>query len=236
MTLQDLMDQLNTGELSLMRFGGETEEGITEGNMQRLVPHVNLGLTALHRRFRLREARHKVTLEPGRESYRLTASEGQGGVLQIERVLWPEGLSESLPRAEHRQVSPDLPLDAEGDPLSVFRTTMTTLRVPESLQDLGVTELEVVVRQDHPRIVWDEGFFYPEEIEVDVPATHIEALGLFVASRMFNPLGSAGGATDFHEGNNYAQKYERACQQLEQWGYQVKGQAEQTRFERNGFV
>lgn len=232
MRLTDLIDSLNFGELSQLRFGQETEEGITAGNIHRLVPHINMGLSALHSRFRLRVGQRRVALEYGRESYPLTSAEGQGRVLQVERVLWPEGLDS----APGFRVTPDLPLDDEGHPLSIYRATPTTLRVPLVMQDMGVTQLEVTVREDHPALVWEEGFFYPEEIEIDLPPNYLEPLTYFVASRLINPIGVGMPNTEFHEGNNYAAKYEQACQRLEYGGYKVQGEAEDTRFQRHGWV
>jgi hypothetical protein len=68
--------------------------------------------------------------------------------------------------------------------------------------------------------------------EVNLPVTHLEPLLYFVASRIMNPVGASG---EFHEGNNYAAKYEQACQQLEMHGFSLNTQASRDQFERNGW-
>ncbi len=134
----------------------------------------------------------------------------------------------------------ELSLDNGGDPDAVFRRSRNVLRIPEGvlegLLEAGVTQLRVTYRADHEPIGKREAALEPERVEVDLPATHLKALLLFVASRVLNPIGTAGGATDFHEGNNYAQKYEQACRELEQGGYQLSFHEEEDRFAQRGFV
>ncbi len=55
MLLSDLFDQLTYGELSQLEYGGVDNEGILLENYKRVVPHVNLALTELHKRFLIRE-------------------------------------------------------------------------------------------------------------------------------------------------------------------------------------
>ena len=55
MYLNELFDQLTYGELSQLEYGGVDNEGITQEDHKRILPHINLALTELHKRFLIRE-------------------------------------------------------------------------------------------------------------------------------------------------------------------------------------
>ncbi len=120
----------------------------------------------------------------------------------------------------------------------MFRRSRNVLRIPEGVLDglleAGVKRLRVTYRADHLPIGKREASKEPEKVEVDLPATHLKALLLFVASRVLNPIGFSGEGA--HEGNNYAQKYEMACRELEAGGYQLSFHEEEDRFAQRGFV
>lgn len=221
MRLSEIFDHLSYGELSQMHIGEGDGEGITPENRHRIITHVMLGLTDLHRRFQLREAEAVVDLSPGLTLYTLEEPD----LLKIEGVHTPDKT---------------LTLDDGSDPDVVYRRSRNVLRVPEGvlkrLLEDGVKQLRVTYRADHLSIGKREASEEPEKVEVDLPPSHLKALLLFVASRVMNPIGSAGGATDFHEGNNYAQKYERACRELEAGGYQLSFHEEEGKFRQRGFV
>lgn len=232
MTLQDLFDDLTFGELSQIHLGGGHAQGVQVEEFRHLVTHVNRGLTALHSRFQLKEGVLNVPLEEGVHEYALV-SETLPVVLP-GHVLWPEGLPDDI--TPPPGVNPVLPLNDESSPLSVYTPNHKTLRVPGKLWDLGVRDLTLVYRADHPEIGKQTEAFAPDEIEVDLPEAFREPLIYYIASRVINPIGVSAGGDGFHEGNNYAQKYEQSCRELEQWGYDIRPAVETTRFERNGFV
>ena len=53
MKLKEVFDQLTYGELSQLSIGGQAQGEITEENYARVVAHVNLGLSAIYKRFHL---------------------------------------------------------------------------------------------------------------------------------------------------------------------------------------
>lgn len=48
MNLQEVFDQLSVGELSMLSVGGNDQGVIDESNWDKVLPHINLGLTALY--------------------------------------------------------------------------------------------------------------------------------------------------------------------------------------------
>src|SRR5690625_3224463 len=69
MKLIEIFNQLTYGELSQLHIGGEEVGEIRPQDYMAIVPHINLGLTALHKRFLIREGRLRIELQPGMYTY-----------------------------------------------------------------------------------------------------------------------------------------------------------------------
>lgn len=259
MKLQDILDQLTSGELSQLSIGGQEAGVIDQSNLAKVLPHINLALTTLFKRFRLKEGRLTLGLVADRTVYPLKSSYAQSNtrsrepvkfiqdsaaapfkddIVKIERVLTADGL--------------DLALNDTDDELSVLTTTATTLQVPltivnqdvdlpESLQ--GSTSLQVVYRADAPKLAIPVTpadlarfpFGYdPVLVEVELPYTHLEALLYFVASRVTSPMGT--GQFEGVAGNNWYARFEAACQDLESRGLQEQRNAGFDKLHDRGFV
>ena len=185
--------------------------------------HVNLGLTALYKRFNLKEGRLVFPLSPVGNVYKL----GTADLNKIERVLTKEGF--------------ELALNDGNDPLSCYTPQMNILRVPPKIvsksQDLPekyiTDELEVIYRANHAKIVATGGFLLPEKVEMELPDSHLEALLYFVASRVHNPIGMV---NEFNAGNNWAAKYEMECQRLESLDLEIDDITTNARLNKNGWV
>jgi hypothetical protein len=242
MLLSDLFNQLTYGELCQIKLGGADANGITKENQLQMLGHVNSGLTELHTRFHLKEGTLTLNLIPGLDTYVLSkrfavanreSREPQkyiqdslavpflDTVLKIERVFTAEGA--------------ELELNAGGqrfDPLSqVVRTpTINTLIVPKTIQSTGLT---VVYRANHARIIKEDNSFDPTEVDIDLPPQYENALLLYIASRVFNPIGLN---QEFHDGNNYWAKFEAACTQLTNKGMELAPESSESRHERNGWA
>jgi hypothetical protein len=236
MNLQDVFDQLSYGELSQLFVGTGNAGEIPVDRRKKIAASVSLGLTELYKRFLLKEKRVKVAYDKTRSTYVLhsdyaetntrsvapvkyimdTDSPFTDDVLQIERVYLDNG-------TELRLNS----LDAED---SVRLTATNMFLAPSTLE----TEyLEVVYRANHPALnpIYVEAL--PSNVEIELPITHLEPLLLYVASRVHTPVGMN---NEFHDGNNYAAKFEVACQRLDQLNMRVDTVGHNTRFEDNGWV
>jgi len=217
MKLLEVFEHLSYGEFAQLSVGnpeGEGEFGVTPETRHRLVSHINLGLTELHKRFLLREGRAQIYVVPGLRDYMVAADD----ILKIERVI-----------AEGQE----LLINDLDNPDAVQTTGYRSLHLP-----IGVVSpvLDVVYRADHPVLSARDAAQDPARIEVDLPRTHLEALLYFVASRILNPMGASGGRSEFHEGNNYTAKFEQACRILENGGYRISQEAEHSKFQRGGWV
>ena len=69
MKLIEVFDQLTASELSTLYIGGAEAGQITEANYPTVVKHINLALTALYKRFFLKEGRVDLAMVSGRSVY-----------------------------------------------------------------------------------------------------------------------------------------------------------------------
>ena len=223
MKLSEVFTQLTHGELSQIAIGGGEAGEINDTNYGKVVSHITVGLTALYSRFSLKEKQLSIPLQTDSTTYQLDLED----LLKIERITTDSGY--------------DVGLNNANDPYSCRTPTLKSIRVPQEILDksellpdeLKTDNLLITYRANHPKITEAQLDLWPENIDIELPESHLEALLYFVASRIHNPIGMT---NEFHAGNSYAAKYEMACQQLETHGIQVDSEFDNTRLNQNGWV
>ena len=236
MFLSEVFDQLTHGELSQVNIGGSTTTGITEENYPAMVSHVNLGLTNLYKRFLLKEGTVFLERQAGMQTYTLHSNYQVGNRASREAVRYIDAsvpaFMDDILKVErvYNELGEEQSLNDEGNSYSIMTPTYNTLVIPAVSEVEG---LRIVYRANHPKIVIEDGDLDPTEVSLQLPDSHLEALLLFVASRVLNPVGMS---QQFHDGNNYAAKFEQACQYLENQNLRVDKTAVNNRLQRNGWV
>lgn len=238
MKLSEVFSQLTYGELSQLNLGGAEAGAIDEANYAAVVAHTNLALTALYKRFPLKENRVAFTLQTGRTTYPLDTDED---VLFIEDGSNPDFANDILKIEKVMTVAEyELSLNDASNIYSCFTPSASVLRIPAIVAtptaDLPIEyvtpSLTVVYRANHPILVHRTGF-NPARVNLELPYTHLEPLLYFIASRVNNPIGMT---NEFHVGNSYAAKYEQACALLEFTNLNVDQGSQNTRAAQNGWV
>lgn len=239
MKLRAIFDQLSAGELSQISLGGDMLGEIAESNYPKITSHVNLALTELHKRFMIKEGTVLLALQTGLTTYVLDRKYAVSNTASTEPVKYISDASspylDDVFKIERVYDEDDLELalNVFEDTLSVLTPGYRVVVVPTS-EEFVSTTLRVVYRANH-RVLDVADWADPDVSEIDLPYTYLEALLLYVASRVMNPIGFAGG-NGFHEGNNYMAKFEKACALLEFQNYRVDQQGQNTRLEKNGWV
>jgi hypothetical protein len=248
MKLKEIFDQLTHGELSQLSIGGSDAGAIAPANYGKVLSHVNMGLTALYKRFPLKEGRLTVELQTGMTTYPINSNFAANSRRSRESVRFikdsaVEPFKDDIHKIERVYTSTgyEMGLNDETDPFSVFTPSATVLRVPALVvagsvdlpDELKTETLEVVYRANHPIIVQGIGLFEPDRIDVELPYSHLEALLFYVASRVHTPTGMT---NETNMGNTYYQKYEASCQQLEVSNLRVDQGSQNGRLYRNGWV
>ena len=222
MKLRDIFTQLTYGELSQVNLGGAAAGAISEENYPAVVSHINLGMTALHSRFALKEGTVSIPLVSGKYTYALPPD-----CLKASSVLTASGL--------------ELSLNNKGDALACSTPSASVLRVPVALVEknpslpsgLVTDSLSVVYRQSPVPIEINDFGIDPDFTEVDLPITHLQALLLFVAARVHSPGELSGQPLSY---NSYFARYEAECMQLENLGLRLDLGGQTNRLQRNGWV
>lgn len=248
MKLQEVFDQLTYGELSQLSIGGGEQGVIAPANYDRVLAHINLGLTALHKRFCLKEGQVTLEVLPGVTRYQLHSKYAVNGKNSRELVRYIKDTAAAPFKDDVHKVERvyadsgyEFVMNDVDDPLSVRTTSSTMLEIPELVasptgqtpDDLNTEFLKVVYRANHPMIRTVDGELDPTLVEVDLPYSHLEPLLLFVASRAHTPTGMVG---EFNSGNNYMQKYEMSCQEIERTNLVIDQGSQSDRASRNGWV
>lgn len=223
MKLSEVFNHLTYGELSQIAIGQNEMGEIAEDNYPVLLSHINLGLTALYKRFNLKEGSVTIPLVSNTTLYPLDGKV----VHKIERVATVEGT--------------DLGLNDRSDEFACSTPNMHTLRVPSAIVERSVdlpdrfktNELLVTYRANHPNLVLVNEYIDPNITEVELPYSHLEALLYFIASRVNNPIGLV---NEFNAGNNWASKYELECQQLELQNLEIDQGSTNDRLSKGGWV
>ena len=244
MKLNEIFSQLTSGELSQVSIGGADAGVIPASAYPKVLDHINLGLTALFKRFHLKEGRVKIELQEQLQLYPLNSiyavsnpktapfkfikdsadAKFQDDVVKVEQVFTDDGT--------------ELVLNDKSNPLSVTTPSLQSLRVPPEIllgtvPELATTHLEIVYRANHPKLKVPLGYFDPTRVEVSLPDSHLLALCYFVASRAHAPIGMR---EEFNASNNFYAKYEAECSQLENDGIEVDQGVGNFRLLRNGWV
>lgn len=246
MTLKDIFDLLSSGELSQISIGGADAGTIDEVNYKRVIGHINLGLSALYKRFRLKEGSLTVQLMPGVTQYELHSKNAESnltapGIKFILDAASP--FKDDIFKVEgvNTDLDYEIPLNDGGVRYSIKTPKTNTLSVPSQIveQDACLPEvlktgsLTVAYRAAHPKI--DGGWIgsQPESIELELPTAYTEALLYFVASRINNPIGMT---NEFHAGNSYAAKFEQECARLEMVNLQIDQGQTNSRLRAGGWA
>lgn len=237
MKLQDIFDQLSTGEFSQLSIGGQEAGVINEDNYKPVIDHINLALTALYTRFNLKAGRLVVELQPDLDTYVLHSSYAVQGKRSMQPVRYikdtvAEPFLDDLAKVlEVRDdTGSELGLNDANDPLSIQTPSAKVLWTPKHL---ATAELRVRYQALHPKLVVGLGFFDPARVNVELPDTHLQALLLNIASRAQAPVGMG---AEFNASNAYFARYEQACQDLEFKGMQVDRGGSNTRAQRGGWA
>lgn len=201
MTLDDIFIHLSSGELMDVAIGNSQDGLSSYQDKLKLVSSITLGLNDLYKRFLLKEVELTIPLVEGQLLYQIEATD----FVKVERIKTGSGT--------------ELSINNLSDPYAVRLPSNKSVSVPELVQsELKETSITLVYRARHPEIDRSIAAVSPEQVDIELPDTHLEALLLYVASRVLTPIGMT---SEYHDGNNYYAKYEAECAKLLHHNYVV---------------
>lgn len=238
MLLSEILDQLAQGELStLSGEHDDHEDGAMDyGSYDTIIPHINLGLTALHARFPLQTGQVTIQQFQDVSKYYIdpayTAAKNSGNVtinyyiVDSEADPYPNNIIK-IERVVD-ELGEEFPLNKAGDPESLWMPQFDCLTVPFPANNIAMV---VHYRANHVKISNED--LDPATTQVTLPQAYLRCLLLYVAARVHASVPSLEGTNN---GAMYEAKYERACLDLENQGIMHKEEAPETKFQARGFV
>lgn len=235
MTLDDIFNALSYGELRQLYKGTGDSGLIGVNDRAQIISSISLGLTELYKRFLLKEGRITIERVPGVYTYSLTRDYAESNTASTQPHKYIKDLSnpfmDDLLKVHclYDELGEEIAMNDIGDKQAIRTTSLNTLLIPGALESPTV---EVVYHADHPALDVRLGIANPRAQFIELPKAYLDALLLYVASRVFNPMGAGG---EFHEGNNYAAKFEGACALLDSKGLEIDTYGSEERFALNGW-
>jgi len=252
MKLSDLFQQLSQGELSQLKMGNRDEVGIRACDYNKIIPHINLGLTELYKRFNLKMSEVVVQQQDQINIYYLDSQYAQTNrpddwddsnenvtktdpYYIIDSPYQPFTNNVLRIEAVHNEIGEELYLNQDrqywkdSDKYwAVSTPSYNSIQVPYPEKE---NQMIVTYRADHDPIVMAETSNL-SKIYVPISPSYLEPLLMYIAARVYTNLGSNEG----NEGNNYTAKFEASIKQIEQLNLTNSIDTQNTKLEYNGWV
>ena len=191
MLLQEILDQLRYSELQHIKLGGHAEDtGITTAQLPAIITHMNLALTALHTEFPLRKETVFVEIHEEITTYFMDSAFATGGsatTLYIKDTA-DDPFQDNLTYIEkiEDELGCEYSLNVENDCESITFPIYNAFNFPTPADGLTV---KVSYRANHVKIPTDAN----GNTVIDIPATLLNALLLFIKYRIYASLPSLSG-------------------------------------------
>jgi len=234
MKLSDLFEQLTYGELSSVFMGGVDNIGIEPDKYNQIIPHVNLGLIELYKRFPLRTEEVIIKLYDQIQVYYLewkyaqTNTESTEPIKYIDDSIYQPFNSNVLKiDSVHDEDGQELFLNDTNEYWSVHTPSYNSILIPYPDSE---NSLSVLYRAGPKKIEITN--LDPTTQDVDIPPGLLEPLLFYIAGRVFSNLNSDGKV----EGNTYTQKFEQAIKQIELSGLYKRDNTSNLKLPKQGWV
>lgn len=252
MLLSDIFDNLTFGELSQLYVSGRDQIGIQPCDYEQIMPHINLGLTELYKRFDLKRNSVLVQLDPSISQYQLhskyalsaetpvaipyiidsTEFPFEDDILHIESVYdkYENKLALNDPNNTIDVVNgvptPILEQTVGGAFKTYTISTPSYLSIQSSYTDKSAL-LKVNYRAKHRKVGNFDLDLTTEEVEL--PYGLMEALLNYVDGRVYSNMSE-------QDGTLYTQKFEMACRKIEELGLENISRPTNEKLDNNGWA
>lgn len=230
MNLKDVFDALTSSELLL--HSAMTDGVIDRSFYNTLINNINSGLADIYRSVSLKIDYIDVPVIEGTKIYEIPHESN----LEIIEIIDAAGITVPINGnpSFHSEYLTEWFSGYYAEMLSMFKFKLGNYNFKD--------KVVVKVKCLHPRIPLvssaDLDTFDPATISLELPYVALNALCLFVASKLGMAKDAQGilGKSPFHVGNNYRSKYDEEIVKLMVYGYDVGNITVDTKFIDNGFV
>lgn len=234
MRLSDVFDQLTAGELSQLNMGGIDNIGIQPCDYPKVVPHINLGLAELFKRFSLRRQEVVVQQYDEIQTYYLDSKYAQTNTNSIvyKKYIMDsvyEPFTDNVLKIEKviNEIGEELYKNETDEYWSITTPAYNAIQVPYPEKE---NQMIITYRAAHDTILLKD--LNPLETDVNISPGMLEPLLLYVAARVYANLTSGDG----NEGQMFMAKFESSCAKIEQLGLQEKDETKNNKLDENGWI
>lgn len=236
MKVRDLLDQLSHGELRQMALGGSEAGGIQPSDYPKVIPHIQLGLTELHKRFLLRKAEITVQQQEHLQTYHIHPRYSQTNTESTEphkyikdTIYMPFTDEDSVFRIERifKEDGSEYFLNDENNVFSLYTPADLTIQVPYNDANNAMT---VQCRANHPKLDLEGDDILNQDVEIS--STYLEALLLYIGARY---LSTSGNVESEANGLAMNAKFEASVARISNLNLSVKDNTRNEKLELNGW-
>lgn len=225
MKLNEILDSLASSELANLNF---VDNGnIVGAKIPKIVGAINLGLTKLYTRFKLKKGFITLSVTPSITAYELSAANVLSG-FNTEGYITTEGFTGDLIEILNIKDSLECNISFDGSGNAVL--LKTNLIKFKTTPDTGTYTIEYSALPTKLVYIDNTG------IDVELPDMYLPALLMFIGSRFASPVGISFDANRNSMDINYLQQYEAECQRLEMLGLDVGNDLDTDLFSERGFI
>ena len=226
MLIKEIFEHLAQGELRTMSVGGMDDGGVLRHNFDKIIPHINMGVTEIYKRLPALEKRIDIQCDLGIMEYKLhknyTQTSGSAPVLYIMDTFESPFLGDVL---KLECITGEVINDASNE--ESIRTDYLSFTVPVPTDEL----LEIVYRAKLPTI--DFTTFDIDTAELDLPYAYLSALLNYIGMRMTTGMPAKEGISD---SNTFLGRFEACIAKIHELGLVVTNETTNDKATINGWV
>jgi hypothetical protein len=236
MKLTEIFHALEAGELSAQTSLIDTVTGVKPENYNKVISHINLGLTNIYERFNIKLGDAYLLMLDGVAEYFLDskyAYSNPNGDPNVRYILD----SAATPFKDNAikiveaftEIGEPLPINDRTEEKSIFTPSQLSVQIPWKNEG---DVINIVYRAMHNDIKLQD---YDDigDIEVELPRIYLEPLLYYVAYRHFAGVGGQSGTPT---SLGYFQKYQARLQEIELNGVPNKDLSASTDFQKGGWI
>lgn len=238
--LSKIFDDLAYGEFANIAMGKSQLDSITEKHYPRVLSALNLGLTELYKRFKLKEKEFDIHQQTGVSVYYLR-TDNMGDVGDLDSETYLVSSNDDDPFADdiikileaYDSDGEEVKINFSGDPdNSIFTQAHDIIKMTPSSP---LETISIVYQATHPPITITPNFD-PKLVKLYFPDFILEALLNFVASRIFKGKTSKAAEGETHLSLTFIQQFEHACRKIVELGLVADEELSHNRFTTDGWA
>ena len=226
MLITEIFEHLAQGELRHLSLGGMDDGGILRHNYDKILPHLNMGITEIYKRLPSENKSVDVQCELGILTYHLNKmySQSSGTAPTLYIVDTDEPFLGDVLRIE--EITGKVLNDASHEE-SINMNSYLSFTVPAPTDEL----LEIHYRAKLPTI--DTKLPDYTNMEIDLPYSYLGALLNYIGMRATVGLPAKEGVSD---SNTYMGKFEADMQKILELGLVITNNTTNMKAEKNGWA